>query len=1148
MSDTLLNALSREIEALFAPITAVVENPMALDRLLAQIGATPPSGGDGFISAFATVVDLKNQIDQLAAQPSPSLTTIPALLDLARAAFAKVRSLGEIEGSTTALPGLGEDLVAFLVASYLDRSHPVTMSVAVLATLIDPANQTPIRMPRVEDDLIVREAFSLDRFRLDRVTDLVRDPMSALRDEYGNTLATSNDANATAAKLFPRLLRLLRELNVTCRYGFNPDHEELFGDSAPLLKHALIIYAEDLLAGAPAEAGVVLNLSSADRGDLGLVASPFGTLTFTKELGDWTFAASLTADVDVLAYGRHGLIFVASPSTTEVKGSIAAQLAAPEEGPAFILGAPTGSRLEVGGALLKAETSLSEAKQSLALSADVSSSALVIAPGDGDGFLSKVLPAEGIKVEFDLGLAWSNERGLTFRGAGSLEATIPLGLSIRDVFRVPTIYLALRANETGLSAEVSASVGLSIGPVDAVIDRVGLASKVTFPKTGGNLGVADLDLRFKPPTGIGLAIDASLVVGGGFVSFDSEKEEYSGVLQLEIADRISVKAIGILTTRMPDGARGYSFVALIFAQGFTIQLGLGFALTGIGGLLAINRTFDEDALRGGLKNHLLDGVMFPKDPIRNAPEIISNLNKVFPPASGHHLFGPMLQIAWGTPALITANLAVIVEFGARARLLILAQIAAILPKRENDLIRLQMDAIGILDFDQGKASLDATLHDSRLLKKFVLTGDMALRLKWKGSPNFALSVGGLHPAFNPPPAFPKLERIAINLSSGDNPRLRLEAYFALTSNSVQFGARAELYAAALGFSIHGEMGFDVLIQFDPFFFLAGFYAQLQLKRGSTNLFKVRLEGSLAGPRPLHLKGKATFEILWWDVSIRIDTTLVEGETPPLPEPIEVMPRLKEALGNSGNWTSQLPDGQRQVVTLRAKTGGPTDVLLHPLGTLTVKQNVVPLDLDISRFGQSIPAGARRFSISSVTVGGQTQTTRSIKDFFAPAEFLEMTDDEKLSRPSFEQMSAGVGIASSDFTFTTDTNDWLEAAAIEFETSILDEHKKLRPSKTVYKLGNDRLNEQSRFGAAGLSELRRTGKNKYRTSRVAHTFSKEGWSIVATDDLTVQPVAGIAAGQSTNYSQAAEALRQLKQVDPARAASLQILRLSELSKN
>src|SRR6185436_17175159 len=127
---------------------------------------------------------------------------------------------------------------------------------------------------------------------------------------------------------------------------------------------------------------------------------------------------------------------------------------------------------------------------------------------------------------------------------------------------------------------------------------------------------------------------------------------------LRIAEKISVTAIGLLTTRMPDGSKGYSLVIIIFVEGFTpIQLGFGFSLTAIGGLLAINRTFDKNVLRSGLKNHTLDSVMFPKDPIRNAPQIISILNKIFPPANGRHLFGPMVQIAWGSPPLITANIA-----------------------------------------------------------------------------------------------------------------------------------------------------------------------------------------------------------------------------------------------------------------------------------------------------------------------------------------------------------------------------------------------------------------------------------------------------------------------------------------------------------
>jgi hypothetical protein len=60
----------------------------------------------------------------------------------------------------------------------------------------------------------------------------------------------------------------------------------------------------------------------------------------------------------------------------------------------------------------------------------------------------------------------------------------------------------------------------------------------------------------------------------------------------------------------------------------------------------------------------------------------------------------------------------------------------------------------------------------------------------------------------------------------------------------------------------------------------------------------------------------------------------------------------------------------------------------------------------------------------------------------------------------------------------------------------------------------------------------------------HRIAKEGWSIVATDDLKVQPVPGIEADKPATYSEAAQALQKLKQENPAKAAGLKILRLSE----
>ena len=99
--------------------------------------------------------------------------------------------------------------------------------------------------------------------------------------------------------------------------------------------------------------------------------------------------------------------------------------------------------------------------------------------------------------------------------------------------------------------------------------------------------------------------------------------------------------------------------------------------------------------------------------------------------------------------------------------------------------------IGIIDFDRGEISIDASIYDS-VIAAFAITGDMALRLRWKDNPAFVVAVGGFHPGFTPPADFPSLNRLAISLATGDNPRLRLEAYFALTSNTVQFGAGFEL--------------------------------------------------------------------------------------------------------------------------------------------------------------------------------------------------------------------------------------------------------------------------------------------------------------------------------------------------------------------
>ena len=45
------------------------------------------------------------------------------------------------------------------------------------------------------------------------------------------------------------------------------------------------------------------------------------------------------------------------------------------------------------------------------------------------------------------------------------------------------------------------------------------------------------------------------------------------------------------------------------------------------------------------------------------------------------------------------------------------------------LLRLQVNFLGVIDFEQERFSFDASLFDSKLLC-FTLSGDMAMRLYW----------------------------------------------------------------------------------------------------------------------------------------------------------------------------------------------------------------------------------------------------------------------------------------------------------------------------------------------------------------------------------------------------------------------------------
>src|SRR5690606_5313264 len=131
----------------------------------------------------------------------------------------------------------------------------------------------------------------------------------------------------------------------------------------------------------------------------------------------------------------------------------------------------------------------------------------------------------------------------------------------------------------------------------------------------------------------------------------------------------------------------------------------------------------------------------------------------------------------------------------------------------------QVNFIGAIEFDKNRLWFFASLYDSRVLF-ITLEGEMGLMVAWGNQPNFVASVGGFNPDFNPPTLpFPNPKRISLNILNKPNAKIRVLGYFAVTSNTAQFGARADLYFGFSALSASGHVGFDALFQFSPFYMI-----------------------------------------------------------------------------------------------------------------------------------------------------------------------------------------------------------------------------------------------------------------------------------------------------------------------------------------
>ena len=365
------------------------------------------------------------------------------------------------------------------------------------------------------------------------------------------------------------------------------------------------------------------------------------------------------------------------------------------------------------------------------LGGDLKGGKLTIDFSQADGFIGTILSSVKVDADFELGFDWSVARGLRFRGSSALEIKLPTHLSLGPV-SIDALTLSAGINGSSFPITLSADVCATLGVLDIVVQEIGIAIDLSFPAGGhGDIGPLAMAFDFKPPNGVGLSVDTGVIKGGGFLNFDPATGEYFGALELSFQGVIDLKAFGIINTKFPDGHKGFAFLVLITAEFAPIQLGFGFTLLGVGGLLSVNRTLDTPALMAGVKTGALNSILFPQDIVANINRIASDIKTIFPLAEGHVIVAPMGKLGWGTPTLISLELGVILDIPQPA-ITIIGVLRVNIPAEDLPFLRLQVNFAGGIDFDRGLIWFNASLFDSQLIV-FTLTGDMALRIGWGSS-------------------------------------------------------------------------------------------------------------------------------------------------------------------------------------------------------------------------------------------------------------------------------------------------------------------------------------------------------------------------------------------------------------------------------
>ena len=718
-----------------------------------------------------------------------------------------------------------------------------------------------------------------------------------------------------------------------------------------------------------------------------------------KDLGDgWKFKCGATPSFGLLisdsgaqAFGDAGVSFEISKEWPDTQSSTS------DDGTLAFRATKIGIGVQGDG-------------EDLAAWAQIDKGELAISGGH---WLNDYVPK--LRFTFDLEGRAAVRGGIEFTGGAGGDVLIPVNVRIPFLVGALTVqavrvraFLGSDNQSTGFSLQGTVNVAVELFAILTVqISGLGASYDLgTAPQRDGNVaGIAKHGWNPVIPTGAGLSIDAWRIKGGGALFFDPVKDILSGAIELNIADKVDVKGIGLYQRATASAPK--SWLALV-----TVEVPSYFPavqLEGLGLLYGSDRQTCTQAFLAAVGNGNLSALLFGSDLIKNAATFIAALETLFPAKQGVSVMGFLAKIT-ALSEMISLSVGVIFEYSSTSLIhtYVIGRLVAVCPPPESGVkidpkkvpIYIQADGVALWDSATDTLDLRIQLNNSRIWGG-ELTGGAGIYYGPKRTgvaiQGTYVSVGGFHPDYKPPDSLYVPGRLTLTVSKGDHLKIQVTAYFAYTPTSLQAGIGGLLEAHLYGFGIRGAFNIDILIGFDGNYSV-GASASVELLLGSETLAAVAFKGKLTGTGPTVLSGSVSVSFLFWTLSKSGSLQITDDDESSPPQP-DVAAALAATVSVSANWENS---GAQGLTLSEAKRDG---VWLSPSGPLRFRQAVVPLNIPIHRFGSVVLDAPQTLTLSAANAAPQP-----LQNDFALGMFLDLSQEEILSGEGFEARDAGLEIS------------------------------------------------------------------------------------------------------------------------------------------